>query len=79
MKISYTKREIFFAEYLLIFICSQIDAVQPCVVLGGLEEKKKKGKKVCHAFLLMSLPLESRDYHSLRFQVIVWVIVSDKT
>ena len=38
--------------YLVIFLCSQIDEVQPCVVLGGIAEKKKKGKgkKVCSAF-----------------------------
>ena len=50
---SYTKRKIFFSEYLVIFLCSQIDEVQPCVVLGGFEEKKKKGKKVCSTFLLI--------------------------
>lgn len=69
--LSYTKIEIFFAGSLIIFRCSQIDAVQPCVVLGGFKEKKKKGKKVCSTFLLISIPLESRDYQSLCFQVIV--------
>lgn len=35
-----------------IFYCLQIDAVEPCLVLGGQEEvKKKKGKKV-HCFHL---------------------------
>ncbi|QHO58490.1 putative WD repeat-containing protein [Arachis hypogaea] len=27
-----------------------IDAVQPCMVLGGISEKKKKGKKICKSF-----------------------------
>ncbi|KAL4373014.1 hypothetical protein AHAS_Ahas05G0039400 [Arachis hypogaea] len=39
-----------FIEYLLSFLYSQIDVVQPCMVLGGILEKKKKGKKVCKSF-----------------------------
>lgn len=46
----------FGAEYVVIFFCSQIDEVEPCVVLGGKEESKKgkKGKKVCYTFLLIN-------------------------
>ena len=40
-------------ESLNILCCSQIDEVQPAVVLGGIKEKKKKkkGKKVFLEFL----------------------------
>lgn len=40
-------------QNLLQFSCSQIDEVQPSVVLGGVaeEKKKKKGKKVCYYIL----------------------------
>ncbi|KAL1364758.1 hypothetical protein AAHE18_03G239600 [Arachis hypogaea] len=37
-------------EYCLCQCISHIDAVQPCMVLGGILEKKKKGKKFEHLF-----------------------------
>lgn len=38
--------------FLRMFLSFQIDEVQPCVVLGGIaEKKKKKGKKVSPQFL----------------------------
>ena len=43
--------------YLVIFLCSQIDEVQPCVFLGTLQIKKK-GKKVYSDFMLIWIPLE---------------------
>ena len=44
--LTFLGRDCFRISY--IFCCSQIDEVQPAVVLGGIEEKKnkKKGKKV---------------------------------
>ena len=64
------------------FLSSQIDEVQPCVLLGGFEERNKKGKKICSTFLvnfnplmIMTWPQLMVAYLDFNLFVEIWYVV----